>query len=803
MFRLQAQNPNQLIMKKSKLFKVSALAASAMMCFNTASLQAQNESVNAPCGTNLIVNGDFEAGNSGFSSEYTYKVDGPAGNELVPELTYGVGPDASTYHPNFDGLGRTGNFMIVNGNEDFVRTVWSQSVNVEAGKEYSFSIYISNVYQSEPANLRFMAGDDEIGTFTPVIDNVTQWFNFTATYTATSTGAVDIKIFTDNLTLQYGNDFGLDDISFTEVCPPTPSGCFASAVSFFNQGQTASGNDVRPERSFPTEALGAPNAQTPAVVADVQNFVSLGFGGVLEVQFANPIANGPGADIRIWESSAGNSSERSLIEVSQDGLGYLPVAEITADGEVDFADVFSDFIQFVRITDVTPNNGGGGIYTDGYDVDAVECLHGEYVAPEGCYAVEVVDFNQKKKNDGSIIEEARSDESKALGMPQDDVSDNFVSLGFGGDITLKFGSPIKNGPGADVRVIESTFGASIDGNCSRYPETIRAFASQDGCNFVYLGEGCQDTDFDLGSLAWAQYIKIVDVSEIGATYQGTPVADAYDLDGIMCLNGYEENPIPSELMLGAASEVISENQGDQKNGNPVAGARSDSQNALGMPEGGDIINFYALGFGGELVVKFDYVIFDEEGVADFRVVETTYNNATCEQYPEKAMVSFKLDVADEWSEGVEICLDGDIDLNGIYAAQYIRIQDRSMMSDFSGAADGYDVNGVVSLNTCSEGEEEIRIADNNSTPDESTSVNASPNPFKSDFRLDITTGSNDRTASINVFNFLGQSVYTNTINVASSSTISEVVNLGSLKAGVYFVTVETNTTKETIKLIKQ
>jgi hypothetical protein len=69
--------------------------------------------------------------------------------------------------------------------------------------------------------------------------------------------------------------------------------------------------------------------------------------------------------------------------------------------------------------------------------------------------------------------------------------------------------------------------------------------------------------------------------------------------------------------------------------------------------------------------------------------------------------------------------------------------------------------------------------------------------------LDITTGKNDRTASINVFNFLGQSVFTNTINVASSSTISEVVNLGSLKAGVYFVTVETNTTKETIKLIKQ
>ncbi|MEX1189250.1 MAG: T9SS type A sorting domain-containing protein [Bacteroidia bacterium] len=580
---------------------------------------------------------------------------------------------------------------------------------------------------------------------------------------------------------------------------PASGGCFAASVSFFNQGQTALGTDVNTERSFPERALGAPNAQTPAVNAAYQDFVSLGFGGVLEVAFAAPIANGPGADIRIWESSASPSSERSLIEVSQDGLGYVPVGEITADGEVDFGDAFSDFIQFVRITDIS-NNSGGGQVTDGYDVDAVECLHGEYVAPSSCYAEEVVAFNQTKRNDGSDVDPDRSFPDRALGEPQDDATMNFVSLGFGGDITLKFGSPIKNGAGNDVRVIESSNGASISGNCARYPETIRAFASQDGCNFVYIGEGCQDTDFDLGSLAWAQYIKLVDISDINAIYQGTPIADAYDLDGIICLNGYEENPIPADLQLEGAAEVVSFDQGKQKNGNDVAAARSTPGNALGMPQGGDVINFYSLGFGGEIVLKFDYVIFDQVG-NDLSIIETTYNNSTCETYPEEAMISVSLDNI-TWFELGDVCQDSELDLNGIYAIQYVKVKDRSAMSSFSGSADGYDVDGIVSLNTCSDDEVEIRIADNTSTPDEVASLNASPNPFKSDVRLDIVTGSNDNTAQITVFNFLGQNVFTKTINVASSSNVTEVLSLNDLKSGVYFVNVETNSSKATVKLIK-
>lgn len=580
-------------------------------------------------------------------------------------------------------------------------------------------------------------------------------------------------------------------------------GCFGAQVYEVNQGLTKINTPVNAERSFPENALGAPNGQNPAIYAPVQNFFSLGFGGSIVIQFGQPIANGEGADIRIWESSASANLEKATIYVSQDGLGYVPVGEIQQTGEVDFGMAFSDYVSFVKIVDSSnPASFGNSQISDGYDVDAVECLHGAYIVPNpnSCFANEVVGFNQKKQNDGSTISALRSDPTKALGMPQDNDTENFVSLGFGGDITLKFANPIKNGDGNDVRVIESTFG-SMSGNCARYPETIRAFASQDGCNFVWIGDGCQDVDFDLGSLAWAQYIKLVDISDVGAPYQGTPIADAYDVDGVMCLNGYEENPEPAVISEGA-SEVVNYLPGARKNGTPITLARTNPANALGVPQGTDVINFVSLGFGGQLTLKFPYVIFDNPTENDLQVVETTFGSPACASYPETAEIEGSLD-GETWVYLGTICQDGFVDITSAGTIQYIRITDRTPATSFNGSADGYDVDGVVVINKdCGEGDVTERIADNNTTPDEVTGVEVYPNPFSKVANLVLTTGSDDNSAIITVSNYLGQVVTAEKINVASSSVVNHTLNLEGMKSGVYFIAVETNTGREVIKVVK-
>ena len=586
-------------------------------------------------------------------------------------------------------------------------------------------------------------------------------------------------------------------------------GCYASLVIDADQGLTKLGTPVNDERSIPENALGAPNGQNPIANAAVQNFYSLGFGGSITLAFPFPIANGEGDDIKIWESSASPNAEKARISVSQNGIDFVEVGEVSMTGSVDFGTAFSDYALFVRITDISnPAQFSNNQVSDGYDVDAVECLHGEFIIPQGCYAIEVVEFDQKKRNDGSNIPAARSIKENALGVPTDsdvavaEANLNFVSLGFGGSITLKMSGPIANGPGADFRVVETTYGTS-SGNCNRYPEKIQAFASQDGCNWVYVGEGCQDVDLDLGILDWALYIKLVDISPIGAAYNGD-IADGYDVDGIVCLNGFEENPVLQDLGADYAMSVVNFNQGKRKNGTDVNANRSNPNQALGEPDGTDIINFVALGFGGSITLKLGYVVFDKDG-DDLQIVETSFGNPACASYPENALVEVSLDGIN-FTELGEVCLDGAVDfaVAGVTAAQYIRITDRSNASQFGGSADGYDVDGVVVLQPgCAAPADNRVIADNINTPDETASFSVFPNPFQNVVTLEVLAGDASEQMIVRVMNIAGQNVLTNNVNVAANSRINHTMDLSDLANGVYLISVDTNNGREVHKLIKQ
>ncbi|MFN5318771.1 MAG: T9SS type A sorting domain-containing protein, partial [Bacteroidia bacterium] len=329
---------------------------------------------------------------------------------------------------------------------------------------------------------------------------------------------------------------------------------------------------------------------------------------------------------------------------------------------------------------------------------------------------------------------------------------------------------------------------------------VRAYASQDGCNWIWLGDACQDVDFDLGSLAWAQYIKLVDISPVSAVYQGVPNADAYDVDGIMCLNGYEENPVPAVVTVGA-DEVVSYTQGLRKNGTPITASRTNATNALGAPQGTDVVNFVSLGFGGSITLKYNYVVFDNPAANDLIITETSFGNPSCASYPEKAEIEGSLDGIN-WVSLGEVCLDGQVDIAAAGAIQYIRITDRSAASSFGGSADGYDVDGVVVINSLCAPTSTARFADNIETPNEVVGVEVYPNPFQNETVVAITTGDMDNSATITVSNYLGQTVQTGKINVASSSTVYHNLNLSGVNAGVYFISVETNTSKEVVKVIK-
>ena len=144
----------------------------------------------------------------------------------------------------------------------------------------------------------------------------------------------------------------------------------------------------------------------------------------------------------------------------------------------------------------------------------------------------VVDYTAGIRSDGQPLVADRTDPSNALGAAQDDDTINFVSLGFGGSLTLGFDQLIVNGAGNDLAITETTYGAL---DCETYPEKANVYASQSGLEgeWTFVGNGCLDSEFDLGALDWAQYIKIVDGTNPN-DFAG--VADGYDVDAVEVLN---------------------------------------------------------------------------------------------------------------------------------------------------------------------------------------------------------------------------------------------------------------------------
>ena len=171
------------------------------------------------------------------------------------------------------------------------------------------------------------------------------------------------------------------------------------------------------------------------------------------------------------------------------------------------------------------------------------------------YGYEVCDFNQGLTNIGTNVPTNRSNPNKSLGMPQNtDIETgvvNFVSLGFGGEITLKISNKIEITSLTTLSIYETTYGYT---SCSVYDEEARVYISKNNIDFILLGETClnNNTVFDLSQsgLDSMLYVKVVDISDPSKFSRFNSPSDGYDLDGISIFN---LSPLPIVLKYFNAS----------------------------------------------------------------------------------------------------------------------------------------------------------------------------------------------------------------------------------------------------------
>lgn len=170
-------------------------------------------------GPELVVNGDFSAGNSGFISGQTY-------SSVYSPCNYFVGPGwfSSTLDPNFpDNTPTTDNmFMSVDGCSP-ATLLWEETMSVSSFTNYTFSFHGSRADQVQPIyEIHFIGdvtGDVIVSTQTGIpYAGVWAWDKYAVScWNSEKNRTVTIQVI--NLeTNSYGNDFGMDDFSFRECC---------------------------------------------------------------------------------------------------------------------------------------------------------------------------------------------------------------------------------------------------------------------------------------------------------------------------------------------------------------------------------------------------------------------------------------------------------------------------------------------------------------------------------------------------------------------------------------------------------
>ncbi len=232
---------------------------------------------------NLVVNGDFEAGNTGFTTGYGPGTGGSFGLLTNPS-TYAITTSPNLVHNNFGAcadLGTTGpgNMLVVNGSNVPNTTVWSQTINVDPATNYSFSAWVTsveNITQSNVTVLQFFIDGVQIGpVFSPALSSCS-WLQFIQTWNSGVSTSATISIVAQ--VSSGNNDFAIDNITFNTVCPQSdtivitydPSTITAGPNLTFCQNETesitATANFANPNFTWVSGQTGA--TITPAASGD-------------------------------------------------------------------------------------------------------------------------------------------------------------------------------------------------------------------------------------------------------------------------------------------------------------------------------------------------------------------------------------------------------------------------------------------------------------------------------------------------------------------------------------------------------
>lgn len=188
------------------------------------------------CGSaqaNLLVNPSFESGNTGFTSDYTYKAPSSPGN--MDAGYYSVIQSLDQVHSIWAGAGSLSaqsgtNYFVANGATDTTQSPWLQTISIAPGAVtvtsntntptyYRFEAYIASVYPATPPQLAFEMSLNNSGiwqelTTSAAMEDYDTWYlTYRDGYFLSAPTSISFRL-RNTVSDDFGNDLAIDSLYF-------------------------------------------------------------------------------------------------------------------------------------------------------------------------------------------------------------------------------------------------------------------------------------------------------------------------------------------------------------------------------------------------------------------------------------------------------------------------------------------------------------------------------------------------------------------------------------------------------------
>jgi gliding motility-associated-like protein len=219
---------------------------------------------------NLIVNGDFTAGNTGFTTSY---LNVPNPNPFGVKGAYDIVTNPKVWFTPFDACPDhttgSGRMMVVDGSDTNAgnNKLWEQTVTVVPGKTYQFSYFLQSVTVGFPARIEILINGVSLGSSNTAPATTCNWAQRNYSWNSGISSSAIITIY-DREISGGGNDFAIDDLSFT-ACPnapivTTPVYLCQNSPSFPLTATASVGSTLIWYGTNPVGGIGSPTAPTPS-----------------------------------------------------------------------------------------------------------------------------------------------------------------------------------------------------------------------------------------------------------------------------------------------------------------------------------------------------------------------------------------------------------------------------------------------------------------------------------------------------------------------------------------------------------